>query len=140
MQLLGISLSDLLMEYDLNLKSILILADQMVSLFFFFFFSPPFFPLFAIVKIAFSITLTPLPQIQHLEYIHSKNIIHGDLKPSNFLLGKGEHRNRVLLIDFGLCEEYRNPETKKHIPYSDKHGFHGTPRYCSLHVHNGIGM
>lgn len=105
MQLLGISLSDLLMEYDLNLKAILILADQM---------------------------------IQHLEYIHSKNIIHGDLKPSNFLLGKGEQRNRVLLIDFGLCEEYRNPETKKHIPYSDKHGFHGTPRYCSLHVHNGI--
>lgn len=31
MQLLGVSLSDLLMEYDLNLKSILILADQMVS-------------------------------------------------------------------------------------------------------------
>ena len=30
MQLLGISLSDLLMEYDLNLKAILILADQMV--------------------------------------------------------------------------------------------------------------
>jgi serine/threonine protein kinase len=105
MQLLGESLSDLMIEYDLSVKVVLYLADQM---------------------------------IQHLEYIHSKNILHGDLKPSNFLLGIRERRNSVVLIDFGLCEEYRNPETKKHIPFSDKHGFHGTPRYCSLHVHNGI--
>jgi len=105
MELLGPSLSDLLNEYELSLKVILLLADQM---------------------------------IKHLQYIHSKNTLHGDLKPSNFLMGRGDKRNMCLLIDFGLCEEYRNPETKKHIPYSDKHGFHGTPRYCSIHVHNGI--
>jgi len=105
MQLLSISLSDLMTEFEMSVKTVLLLADQM---------------------------------IQHLEYIHSKHIIHGDLKPSNFLMGRGEKRNQVYLIDFGLCEEYRNPETKKHIAYSEKHGFHGTPRYCSLHVHNGI--
>jgi len=105
MELLGPSLSDLLNEYELSLKVILLLADQM---------------------------------IKHLQYIHSKNTLHGDLKPSNFLMGRVDKRNMCLLIDFGLCEEYRNPETKKHIPYSDKHGFHGTPRYCSIHVHNGI--
>ena len=51
-----------------------------------------------------------------LEYIHSKNYIHRDIKPDNFVLGLNEESNLIYLLDFGLSKRYRNPVTKAHIP------------------------
>ena len=39
-----------------------------------------------------------------LEYLHSHNIIHRDVKPANFLYNR-KHR-KFALIDFGLSHEY----------------------------------
>jgi serine/threonine protein kinase len=33
--------------------------------------------------------------ISRVEYIHSKNFVHQDIKPDNFLMGNGRHRNQV---------------------------------------------
>jgi len=89
------------------------------------------FPLKAVLIVA-------VQALAHLEYIHSKSHIHGDLKPSNFLLGSSNKRNQVFIIDFGLAKQYRYPKTGKHIPLTEKNGFHGTPRYASVHTHEGI--
>uniref|UniRef100_A0A8C6QEM1 non-specific serine/threonine protein kinase n=1 Tax=Nannospalax galili TaxID=1026970 RepID=A0A8C6QEM1_NANGA len=56
--------------------------------------------------------------IRRIEYVHTKNFIHRDLKPDNFLMGIGRHCNKLFLIDFGLAKTYRDNRTRQHIPYS----------------------
>jgi serine/threonine protein kinase len=48
--------------------------------------------------------------LKALEYVHSKNIVHGDLKPENMIVRSGTQS--VVLIDFGLaCKPPCEPET-----------------------------
>eukprot|EP00443_Scrippsiella_acuminata_P086814 CAMPEP_0115431310 /NCGR_PEP_ID=MMETSP0271-20121206/31503_1 /TAXON_ID=71861 /ORGANISM="Scrippsiella trochoidea, Strain CCMP3099" /LENGTH=363 /DNA_ID=CAMNT_0002856583 /DNA_START=128 /DNA_END=1218 /DNA_ORIENTATION=- len=50
--------------------------------------------------------------LQRLEYIHSKGVIHQDIKPENFVLGVKERQHHVYMIDFGLSGRYYD---KSHI-------------------------
>lgn len=43
----------------------------------------------------------------------------------------------IFLLDFGLSKQYQNPQTRKHIPYSDCKSLTGTVRYSSLNTHLG---
>ena len=54
--------------------------------------------------------------IKRLECIHSKNFIHRDIKPDNFVVGLKQNANIVFLLDYGLSKRYCNPVTKAHIP------------------------
>ena len=49
------------------------------------------------------VCLIALQILDRLEYIHSKNVIHKDIKPFNFLLGKKDP-NIIYIIDFGLSK------------------------------------
>ena len=72
-----------------------------------------------------------------LEYIHSKNFLHRDVKPDNFLVGLGENSCIVYAIDFGLAKKYRDSRTNQHIPYRDGKKLTGTARYASIFTHLG---
>lgn len=76
--------------------------------------------------------------ISRLEYIHSKNFIHRDVKPDNFLMGLGKKGNIVYIIDFGLAKKYRDARTHQHIPYRENKNLTGTARYASINTHLGI--
>lgn len=76
--------------------------------------------------------------IDILENIHSNYVIHCDIKPQNFMIGKyGKHED-IYLIDFGMSSFYID-ETHNHIKYKDnREHIIGTPKYISLNIHNGI--
>jgi len=76
--------------------------------------------------------------ISRLEYVHSKNFIHRDVKPDNFLMGLGKKGNLVYIIDFGLAKKYRDQRTHQHIPYRENKNLTGTARYASVNTHLGI--
>jgi serine/threonine protein kinase len=76
--------------------------------------------------------------LSRIEFIHSKNYIHRDIKPDNFLMGVNKKKHLVYVIDFGLAKRYRDPKTGLHNPYNDGKSLTGTARYASINTHLGI--
>lgn len=75
--------------------------------------------------------------IKRVEYIHSRRIIHRDIKPDNFAVGRDRHAHRIFIIDFGLAKKFMSSDGK-HIKYKDGKSLTGTARYASINTHIGI--
>ena len=76
--------------------------------------------------------------ITRLEYIHKKYILHRDIKPDNFTLGKGKKSHIIYLIDFGLSKKYKSSKgNHEHIKYSENKRLIGTARYASINALKG---
>ena len=76
--------------------------------------------------------------VQRIEFLHSKNLLHRDIKPDNFLIGRGNKKNTIYAIDFGLSTKYRDSKSGLHIPYRDGKDLTGTARYASINTHLGV--
>jgi casein kinase I family protein HRR25 len=88
-------------------------------------------------KLSFkTIAMIGIQLMDRLEHIHSKGILHRDIKPDNFLIGIGENRGKIFMVDFGLSKSFR--ENENHISYRSNKNFTGTYRYSSIRNHRGV--
>lgn len=76
--------------------------------------------------------------LNRIEYVHTRNFIHRDIKPDNFLIGRQKKMSVVYIIDFGLAKKFRDPKTQQHIPYKEGKNLTGTARYASVSTHLGV--
>ncbi|KAG2102533.1 casein kinase I isoform delta [Suillus discolor] len=76
--------------------------------------------------------------LSRLEYVHSHNYIHGDIKPQNIVLGLGDMRHTAFIIDFGIVKEFWNMSTSVHIPFRQGQCLTGTPAFASINNHLGV--
>ena len=89
-------------------------------------------------KFSLKTTIMVIEQmLSRIEYIHSKNFIHRDIKPDNFLIGRGNNSHIVYVLDFGLSKKYWSSKQNKHIPYCTNKKLTGTARYASINALSG---
>ena len=87
-----------------------------------------------------TILMLSIQILKRLEFIHSKNIIHCDIKPDNIILGAGKNLNIIQLIDFGISEFYYNLENNTHKLFKENQGFKGTITYSSINAQKEVSL
>ena len=84
-----------------------------------------------------TVAMIGIQMLDRLEFIHSKNIIHRDIKPDNFVLGLENKSHIIYVLDFGLSKKFRSSRTHQHIKFSVNKKLTGTARYASINALKG---
>ena len=83
-----------------------------------------------------NVCMVAIQIINRLEYIHSKNYIHKDIKPHNFVNGRKDP-HIIYIIDFGFSHKYRSSRTGKHIKYINRKVAIGSLNFISINANIG---
>ena len=78
-----------------------------------------------------------IEMIKRIRFVHSKNHLHRDIKPDNFMTGLDKSDDKIYLIDFGLAKKYYSSSKKQHIKFKMGKNLIGTARYCGRNAHRG---
>ncbi|SPO03046.1 related to casein kinase-1 hhp1 [Cephalotrichum gorgonifer] len=73
--------------------------------------------------------------IRRLKHIHSKDLLHRDLKPDNMLMGTGKQGSTLYLIDFGLSKDVSGADLT--LP-QDTSYCGGSTEFASINYHEKL--
>ena len=90
-----------------------------------------------IIKRLKDMLLAGLQIIDRIKFIHSYYILHLDINPDNFSVGKMDN-SLIYIIDFGNAKKYRSSRTGKHVKFSKNSFFLGNLKYSSVNTMKGI--
>ena len=74
--------------------------------------------------------------LESIEFMHSLDMVHADVKPSNFCIGVGMRSRQMFVIDFGVARKTR--PSSKTTNQTRETTFIGTARYASSMTQKGI--
>ena len=78
-----------------------------------------------------------IQMIDRIEWVHNKLIVHRDIKPDNFVMGRGDSAHIVYLLDFGLSKKYWSSHLNSHLKFTINKKLAGTARYASINALRG---
>lgn len=56
--------------------------------------------------------------MDRLQWVHSKNLVYGDLDTENLLVGLKEKADKIFLVDYGSCRKFVDGD-QNHVGFGD---------------------
>ncbi|KAF8837545.1 kinase-like protein [Paxillus ammoniavirescens] len=87
-----------------------------------------------------TVILLALQMIPLLQHIHSRGIVHRDVKPDHILLSLSDP-SRILFIDYGIaCPRSKETSPQRYNPEAERRRVIGTLKWASLNAHHGLHL